>query len=255
MKTVPDGFQNEFLFVLEFNNKMIKELNPLLREVIDDLFPFCNDNSIVKAWINHNPDEKGDIILKANNFIRSISIKKGSRNSVHVESLKSFEFFLKKYGISNEIIDEYKLFHYGIESEENTKILNSFEYCRKNIDKINNINNNLIKITPYVMVDRFILKGRVSKYEVDGLIYGTVDDFLWINKNQVKEIIKDNLTKKSSSVHYSSLFIQPFNRCINKNDKYSWEKDYVQIKWYSLFDDIIKYKGNINMFTYFAKKI
>ena len=30
---IPDGYQNEFLFVLEFNNKKVKELNPLLREV------------------------------------------------------------------------------------------------------------------------------------------------------------------------------------------------------------------------------
>ena len=30
MTNIPDGYQNEFLFVLEFNNKLVKELNQLL---------------------------------------------------------------------------------------------------------------------------------------------------------------------------------------------------------------------------------
>ena len=242
MKIIPDGFQNEYLFVLEFNNKKIKDLNPLLKEVTNDLFPFCGDNSIIKAWRNHNPNEKGDIILKIGNYIRSISIKKGSRNSVHVESLKTFEYFLKTNGVNQIALDEYKKFHYGFENEDSTDILSSKEYCTKNIDKINLINNELIKIPPYIIADRFILKGRVSIYEVDGLIYGTPNDFFWINKKHIKEIIKNNLDKKSTSVHYSSLFIQPLNRCISENNKYQWKKDYIQVKWYSLFDDIIKYK-------------
>ena len=59
MKEILDGFQNEFLFVLEFNNKKIKELNPLLREVIDDLFPGYNEDSIIKSWRNNKGNEKG----------------------------------------------------------------------------------------------------------------------------------------------------------------------------------------------------
>ena len=46
MKKILDGYQNEFLFVLEFNNKKVKELNPLLREVVDDIFYNVNEDSI-----------------------------------------------------------------------------------------------------------------------------------------------------------------------------------------------------------------
>ena len=76
MKKIQDGFQNEFYFVLEFNNKKIKELSPKLREIIDDLYPNYNENFIIKSWRNHNKDEKADIYLKINNSIRTISIKK-----------------------------------------------------------------------------------------------------------------------------------------------------------------------------------
>ena len=66
---IPDGYQNEFLFVLEFNNKKVKELNPLLREVIDDLFKDINENDIVKSWRNHINNQKGDIFIKINNIV------------------------------------------------------------------------------------------------------------------------------------------------------------------------------------------
>ena len=80
-KKILDGYQNEFLFVLEFNNKKIKELNPMLREVVDELFPGYDEESIIKSWRNPSSIEKGDIFLKVNGHLRSISIKKGSRNS------------------------------------------------------------------------------------------------------------------------------------------------------------------------------
>lgn len=43
MVEIQDGYQNEFLIVLEFNNKKIQELNPMLRETIDDLFPSVDE--------------------------------------------------------------------------------------------------------------------------------------------------------------------------------------------------------------------
>ena len=48
MVEIQDGYQNEFLIVLEFNNKKIQELNPMLREVIDDLFPSVDEQKVIK---------------------------------------------------------------------------------------------------------------------------------------------------------------------------------------------------------------
>lgn len=110
MKEIQDGYQNEFLIALEFNNKKIKELNPMLREVIDDLFPDYDEDSIIKSWRNHINNQKGDILIKVNNKIKTISIKKGSRNSVHVESLESFKKLLEESGVKEKIIYYYDFF-------------------------------------------------------------------------------------------------------------------------------------------------
>lgn len=245
MSKILDGYQNEFLFVLEFNNKKIKELNPLLREVIDDLFYGCSEESIVKAWRNHRNIEKGDIMLKVNGHIRSISIKKGSRNSVHTESLEKFKTFLKINDISDNVIKEYINYHYGVDNYSN-RTLSSSEFCLKNTNNISLINDSFKKIDYRNIVDRFILKGNSGQYySVDGIIYGVPNDFFWINKNQIKEIIQNSINRESKSVHYGCLFIQPFIRCMDNNYRHYWRREYVQIKWYSLYDDIIEYKNSI----------
>ena len=51
----------------------------------------------------------------------------------------------------------------------------------------------------------------------------------------------------STGIHFSNLFVQSQNRCLNFNPKYEKARYNVQIKWYSLFDDIIEnlyYKNN-----------
>ncbi len=245
MPNIPAGYQNEFLFVLEFNNKKVKELNPLLREVIDDIFPNCHEDSLIKSWRNHLNYQKGDIMVKIDDIIKSISIKMGSKNSVHVQKLESFEKLLKSQGINNRIIEYYKNFHYGIDIRDKEKTLSSKEFSSQYPKIIKKINKYFRKIDIDKIIDGFILRGRFSKSSVAGIIYGTPNDFLWINKNDIISIIKQTQNRKSTTVHIGCLYIQPLNRCINHNNKYEWAKDYIQVKWYSLFDDIIEYKNKI----------
>lgn len=68
---------------------------------------------------------------------------------------------------------------------------------------------------------------------------------IWIKKNDIKKLILSKLNCYSSSPHFGSLTIQPLDRCINKNIKYNKKRYCVQIKWYNIFDDIIKYKNNV----------
>ena len=239
MKKIPDGYQNEFLFVLAFNNKKVKELNPLLRQVIDESFYDISDEAIIKSWRNHNSYEKADILIKIDDYVRSISIKKGSRNSVHAESIESFKEFLRELEVKEKIIYYYELFHYGVSFRNFNKVLSSKEYVKKNKRKIKKVNEALKKVEIDKLIDRFILLGNNSKYRVAGIIDGTPDDFVWITREDIVTSIKNNINRESSSVHIGPLFIQPMNRCINENKKYLWCRDIVQIKWYSLFDDII----------------
>lgn len=205
-----NGFDNEFAFVLELNNKTIKELNPLFRDLIDAIFPNENENSIIKCWCNHL-QQKSDILIKINNKIKGISIKKGIKNSVHVEPISHFISFLITNNISRNNIIEYLKFHYA-DGTTNGKGLNRMsteEYKVKNqtkIDKINKeLNNEKLLIKA---IDRFILRGNNSSFPISALIHGEVNDFVFITKEDIINII---LSKKIIILHLFILVCLLFN--------------------------------------------
>ena len=240
------GYQNEFDFVMSFNNKKISELNPIQKELIFAIFNNISENDLIKSWKNHI-DQKTDIFLKIGKAIKGISIKMGSRNSVHVEHIDTFISFLKEHKVPKKIINKYLRFHYADGSKNNTglKRLSAEEYKvnhQKDIDKINKFFNDEKLI--FDAIYRFILIGNNSNYSIDAIISGTPNDFLWLTKDEIINVLISNKSY-CSSPHFSNLICQPMNRCINKNPKYEKFRNYIQIKWYSMFDDIIIEKNNI----------
>ena len=47
----------------------------------------------------------------------------------------------------------------------------------------------------------------------------------------------------STGVHFVNLFCHPMTRNLNYNPKYEKKRFCVQIKWYSIFDDIMEIKN------------
>ena len=237
-----NGFDNEFAFVLELNNKTIKELTPICRDLIETIFPNEDENSIIKCWLNHLK-QKSDILVKINNKIKGISIKKGIKNSVHVEPISEFVSFLISNNISRDNVIEYLKFHYadGTTNGKGLKRISTEEYKIKNqakIDKINSeLNNEKIVIKA---IDRFILRGNNSLFPISALIYGETHDFVFITKEDIINSIIRKKDNYSSTIHFSVLTVQPKNRCLNYNPKYEKDRFCIQIKWYNLFDDIIE---------------
>ena len=140
------GLENEFEFVKYLNGKKVKELNPLMREVIDDIFNNIDEDSIVKCWRNHFK-QKSDIFIKINKAMKGISIKKGMKNSVHVEGISNFIEFLKENKVDNKIINEYLKYHFADGTIDGSGEIRYGvdEYKRKNqisIDEINKVLNN-----------------------------------------------------------------------------------------------------------------
>ncbi|MBQ4583308.1 MAG: hypothetical protein IJA94_00175 [Bacilli bacterium] len=212
-----------------------------MRNVVDDLFPGVSDDSYIKCWKNHYK-QKSDIFIRINGVMRGISIKKGSRNSVHVESVYSFINFLKENGLNGDSIKEFLKYHYadGTINGSGEKRMAIDQYKLKHQDKINVLNE--IFNSKYFInsaIERFVIKGTNSEFFIDGIIYGEVTDFLWINRKDIIKVILAKQQLYSSGLHFGSLFCQPKNRCLNCNKKYEQDRHIVQIKWYSLFDDII----------------
>ena len=232
---------NEYAFVLELNNKTIKELTPLCRDLIESIFPNEFENSLM-CWRNHLK-QKSDILIKINNRIRGISIKKGIKNSVHVEPISEFINFLITNNVSRNNIIEYLKFHYadGSTNGKGLKRISAEEYKVKNQDKIDKINNEINNEKLLIKaIDRFILRGNNSFFPIDALVYGEINDFIFITKEDIIDIILSKKDIYSSTVHFSVLTVQPKNRCLNYNVKYEKDRFSIQIKWYNLFDDIME---------------
>ena len=81
--------------------------------------------------------------------------------------------------------------------------------------------NNEINKTRLIvdMIDRFIVRGRNSDYDIDVLICGTVNDYVWIKKY---DLILSKRCLDFTSPHVACMTICPKKRNINgdsKNDK------------------------------------
>ena len=240
------GKNNEYEFIKYLNGKRIFELNQNFKKLINELFPNVEQDSIIKCWKNKYK-QKSDIFIKINNEIKGISIKKGYKNSVHVERISDFIHFLIENNIDRKIVIEYLKYHYadGSTNGKGKKRISVEEYKKENqykIDKINeNLNNEkLIKKA----IERFITKGKNSNYYISAIIYGEVDNFIWATKEQIQEIILLKKDIYSSGIHFGALTCQPKNRCLNYNPLYEKDRYCIQIKWYNIFDDITDYLNN-----------
>lgn len=240
------GNDNEFEFVKYLNGKKISELNSMFRELIDELFPLLKEEFIIKSWRNHY-NQKSDIFIKINGVMKGISIKKGIKNSIHVERISDFIHFLIQNGVVREIIIEYLKYQYADGSTngkglERLSVEEYKKYNQTNIDKINKAFNNEKMLNE--VIERFIIKGNNSDYYIDALIYGEVNDFVRITKDDIKDIVLSKKDVYSTAVHFGPITCQPKNRCLNYNPKYEKDRFCVQLKWYNLFDDIIENKNN-----------
>ena len=232
-------------FVEHINNKIVKELNLLVSEMLYDIFKDINPEDKVNCYKNYKK-QKTDIFIKIKNEIKRVSIKTGSRNSVHTEPISEFIHFLIASGIPKKYMEAYLNYHYadGSKNGKGIKRISAKDYKKQHQDKIDLLNNYFnSKELIDKCIERFVLKGRNSKEEIDLLIYGSVNDFFYLKKEEIKDLIKQYKDITTTGLHVGLLFIQPQSRNLNNNPKYEHCRYIVQIKWYNLFDHILIYKN------------
>ena len=237
------GAKNEFCFIMAINQKKFMELDFLLQDLISYLFPDVLKDTTIKCYKNVEY-EKGDICIEVNNKVKYVSIKRGTRNSVHGEKVNTFVNFLRKNGVSEYIINELLKYHYADGTQDGSGKLrqNINEYKEDNkeiIDLINNTLNSQKLLGP--IINRFIIQGTQGCFnKIDLLLYGTLDSFFYITP---KEIISYIFSKKniiSSSIHFSCLTYQPQSRVLDYDKSKEYQRHCIQIKWYNLEDNIIE---------------
>lgn len=235
---VKKGYKNEFDFIRAIDKKHFYELNPLFQELIETLYPNVSLNDTIIAY-KYGSYAKVDMVIEIKGVKKGISIKSGAKNSVHIETIASLVNFLKKYDFKEE--DKLLRYLYSDGTNNNTGVKRESieEYREKHLDDIALINRELNRLKK-LLIERFLIKTNINyKVIVDAFIKGTPEGFLWATKQEVINYLM-NSDLISSSIHISNLFIQEWNKNLNYNLKYEFCRDYVQVKWYSLFDDFIK---------------
>ena len=244
------GYQNEKDFVELFNNKYIYELDDNTKEFLKELFEEeIEEGEIIKSWKNKAP-QKADIFIKYKNYVKGISLKCGKNNSIHHESIQDFKRYLEKLGVAYNTIDKYVSYHYGYAKDKEgnidfTKKLSAEEYKNLYQDTIDIFNKGINKTRIIVdMIDRFIIRGRNSDYDIVALICGTTDDYVWIRKYDMYDIILSKRCLDYTSPHIACMTIGPKKRNLDGNSKNNRDRYLVCIRWNFIKEDIIEFKNN-----------
>ena len=248
------GYQNEYDFVELFNNKHLCELDINSQMFLKDLFGDVIDNrELIKSWKNKMV-QKADIFIKYGNYIKNVSLKCGNSNSMHHEQVQEFERYLGNIGISYKVIEKYLSYHYGYMKDElgNTDFsrqLNSDEYKMYYQEELNIFNKTINKTRIIVdMIDRFIIRGRNSDYDIDVLVSGTINDYVWILKYDIYDLILSKRCMDFTSPHVACMTIGPKKRCLGRKINNLKDKYLVCIRWNFIREDIICFKNKIKDF-------
>lgn len=240
------GIINEKTIINSLEGKYYYELNDNMKKFIYFIYPNIGLNDIIYSRKVNNL-YKADIVIKINNVEKYISIKTGSENSVHVEKLDTFVKFLKEIKVNNNIINYLKLYHFGDDtyngdgekrySAEESKLKYAKEILRFN--KYVSYDNLLSKI-----IDRFLFIGNSNnKYEVDYIYYGNEKYAIWASREEILNFLINNKCYYMKTIHFSSLTFQNWCRNINKNKKSEKNRNYIQIKWFSIVSDLQKIRN------------
>ena len=245
------GYKNEYDFVELFNDKYFYELDDNSKRFLQELFKDVIDcDEKIKAWKNKMV-QKTDIFIKYKNHIRNISLKCGNSNSIHHESIQDFKRYLEKIGIPYNVIDKYVSYHYGYMRDDNgkidfSKLLSSEEYKQFYQNEIDVFNEHINKTRIIVdMIDRFIIRGRNFDYDVDALVCGRINDYVWIMKYDLYDLILSKRCLDFTSPHIACITIGPKKRNLNGESKNIKDRYLVCARWNFIKEDIINYKNSL----------
>ena len=103
----------------------------------------------------------------------------------------------------------------------------------------------VIDMQNYLFADAVARAFRNSEYDIDCLICGTIDNYVWISKYDLYDLVLSKKCLHFTSPHVACMTLGPQKRCItskgNLKDRYL-----VAVRWNFLREDIISFKNNSN---------
>ena len=170
---------------------------------------------------------------------------------MHHEQIQEFKMYLEKLVIPYNVIDKYVSYHYGYMRDEEgkidfSKLLSGEEYKKLYQEEIDGFNKSINKTKIIVdMVDRFIIRGRNSDYDIDALICGIIHDYVWIMKYDIYDLVLSKRCLDFTSPHIACMTIGPKKRNLDGNSKNKRDRYIVCIRWNFIRKDIIEFKSSM----------
>ena len=230
------GIKNEYDFAHLIDKKKYKDLPINIQDLLLSIFQSINNNSVIECWCSKYY-EKADIKIKIEGEIKGISIKTGHQCSMHQEIIKTFYNFLLKIGVKEKIIDNFNDYMNG---KENNEKIDALTYIQKNEKSIKEIREELNKY--YIktnLIIRFIFQGNEKQnYGCDALIYGTPEKFLWATKDEILKFLIEYKLINAKNINVSALNIKNYDRNLRENNTNQKSKQQIQVKWYTLENDL-----------------
>lgn len=235
------GIKNEDLLIKALNGKKVYELNNNLSFFMRNIFKNCEQNIMIEAG-HCQKGRKPDIFVKINKEIHYISIKYGTSETIHEESIITFVTFLLKNNISTETIKTILFFHFGDGTIDGTGTIR-YGY----IDVIYKLKEKILKANEELNNPEFILKtakrflfiGRGKEDEnADILFHGNENFSIFCNYNQIMQYLKTKSFRKLNSLHIGPFIINPKARYIDFNENKPENRYKISIKWPRIIADL-----------------
>lgn len=109
------GIANEVEIVESIDGFTLEAVNSNIKNFLYHIFNSSTlPSTIIHAERTKDPRFKADLSIRNDIAARYISVKQGSGNSIHQETLDTFIDYIKKdLGADDTVVDAIKLFHWG----------------------------------------------------------------------------------------------------------------------------------------------
>ena len=234
-----DGFINEKVLREYINMNSFNTYNANIKAFLTFIFGEKLNTTLPFKAEKKAGQVKPDLVIKHNGIEKYVSVKKGSGNSVHQESINMFFPYINSL-LGSATLNNFKTFHYGDDTTNDTGTVRySAAQCKSRYaKKVTDLNNELNKWSNLsTFLDRFLFIGNVGSLTVDVVYHGTIDSGLWATREEIISYIK-NHRFDTNAVHFGPLTYQVGGRDEKRTAVHPDRRYVMQIKWGNLTKDL-----------------
>lgn len=198
-----DGLDNELEIVTHLNEKKFSEINNNLKRFLKFLNNNreLNEDTVIYAR-KLSKSVKTDIIITFNRTNYNISVKKGTGNSVHQETIDLFVDFINRHTNPSELIEDFR--HFINSFDSNRTYFKKYPQKRRRIQQFFDLNARPLLI-------RFLKTGKFDVGHADYLYHGTLEKGKFETIDNVIDAMISESRRGSASLYVGHLTFQKWN--------------------------------------------